>query len=432
MTPDRQDRWSEIHIADKDGSNDQLLYASQSEDEPPAWSPQGKQIAWIEIHEPLVASVVKIFDLASQKQVSIAQPGGVLFDRGYKGHSNLAWLPDGRHLLVLYTKAHSDRGQIGILSVPSGKFQALTNDVNAYSNLAVSADGKTLATVLTNVDSSLAYYGKDGGAMVSNTPLRITPTSLAWADEDHLLLLTPGIGISKLERTTGIPQPLDTGDLDINFYVNTCPNGQVLFTAYPKGGVELRLFRMNGDGSGVTQLTTTGIARYPYCTPDSRKVYFSITSSVNGPSLSLWSMPLSGGKPHEELPAQAWDSVSLSFDAKLAAASMSHEHSDYVEILNLNTYQVEHRLPLQISAIQEYYPVSRDGRAIIEVVTTHDGNALRYDPIDGSEPHLLVGPTPDSLTSFDWSPSGSKLAVLHLRRNSDVVLMTDLTGKQPR
>jgi Tol biopolymer transport system component len=268
--------------------------------------------------------------------------------------------------------------------------------------------------------------------MISNTPLRITPSSMAWADEEHLILLTPGIGISKLERARGILQPLDTGDLDINFYVNTCPNGQVLFTAYPKGGVELRLFRMNGDGGGVTQLTTTGIARYPYCTPDSRKVYFAITSLANGLSLSLWSMPLSGGTPHEELAAQAWVSMSLSFDAKLAAAFLSHQHGDEVEILNLSTHQVEQRIALEVSALQDRFPISRDGKAIIQVVTTPDGNALRYHPIDGSAPHLLVGPTPDSLTSFAWSPSGSKLAVLHLRRNSDVVLMNDLTGKQPR
>jgi eukaryotic-like serine/threonine-protein kinase len=432
-TPDRKDRFSEIHIADKDGSNDQLLYTSHSEAQPPVWSPRGNQIAWIEIHEPLVDSTIKILDVASKKATSIAQPIGLLFDHDYKGHSNLAWLPDGRNLLVLYTKTNSDRGQIGILGVSGGYFHTVTNDVNAYSELALSADGKTLATVLTNVDSGLAYYREDGGAMISNTPLRISPSSLAWAGEDHLFLVTPALGISKLERTTGVLQPLDTGDLDIHYYVNTCPDGEVLFTAYPKGGIELRVFRMNGDGSGLTQLTTTGIARDPYCTPDSRMVYFSITSSVHGPSLSLWSMPLAGGTPHEEIAAQPWARVSLSFYAKLAAVLVSSGADDDVEILNLSTHQVEHRFLLQVSAFQAInplYPISRDGKAIVEIVTTQDGTALQYRPVDGSAPHLLIDPIPDTLTSFAWSPSG-KLAVLHLRRSSDVVLMTDLTGKAP-
>jgi serine/threonine protein kinase/WD40 repeat protein len=433
-TPGRKDQLSEIHIADKEGGNDQLLYTSYSEAEPPVWSPRGNQIAWIEVHEPLVDSTVKVLDVVSKKPTSVAQPIGLSFDHGYKGSSDLAWLPDGRNLLVLYTRTNSDHGQIGVLEVPGGNFHTMTNDVNAYSELALSADGKTLATVLTNVDSGLAYYKGDGGAMISNTPLRISPSSLAWADEDHLFLITPALGISKLERTTGALQPLDTGDLDIHYYVNTCPNGEVLFAAYPKGGTELRIFRMNGDGSGLTQLTTTGIARSPYCTLDSRKVYFSTTSSVQGPSLSLWSMPLAGGTPHQEIAAQPWERMSISLYAKLASVLVSSGAKDDVAILNLTTYQIEHRLLLQVSAFQainSLYPISRDGKAIVEIVATQNGDTLQYHPIDGSAPHLLIDPIPDSLTSFAWSPSGTKLAMLHLRRSSDVVLMTDLTGKAP-
>jgi Tol biopolymer transport system component len=39
----------------------------------PGWSPQGNQIAWIELTGP-TAAVVKILDIASKKAVSIAQP----------------------------------------------------------------------------------------------------------------------------------------------------------------------------------------------------------------------------------------------------------------------------------------------------------------------------------------------------------------------
>jgi hypothetical protein len=43
----------------------------------------------------------------------------------------------------------------------------------------------------------------------------------------------------------------------------------------------------------------------------------------------------------------------------------------------------------------------------------------------------MLGPLPDALNFFAWSPSGSKLGVLQLRKSSDVVLITDITGKQP-
>ncbi|MGA7314816.1 MAG: protein kinase [Silvibacterium sp.] len=297
-TPDRKDQYSEIHIADKDGSNDQLLYTSVDKTEAPVWSPQGNEIAWIEATGTTTA-VVTILDRASKRVRTIAQPKGAAFDRKDQGYSDLAWLGDDRHLLFLYSKAHSDREQIGILDIAAHGFRTLTNDVNAYSQLAVTADGKTLATVLTNVDSSLAYYKGDGGKMISSMPLRITPTSLAWADEDRLFLITRGIGISQLERNAGTVQPIDTGDLDIGRYIDTCQDGYILFTAIPKNAEEPRLFRMNGDGSEITQLTGAGSARAPFCTPDSQKAYFTIRDQADVLLAALWSVPLAGGNSAE-------------------------------------------------------------------------------------------------------------------------------------
>ena len=432
-TPNRKEQYSEIHIAEKDGSNDQLLATSPNITRAPAWSPQGNRIAWIEL-SGFAAYSIKILDIDSKKEMSIAQPSGVSFDPlPISGRRDLAWLPDGRHLLVLYDKAFSDRGQIGIVGIPRGDFRTLTNDVNAYSQLALSSDGKTLATVLSNVDSSLAYYKGSGGEMLSSTPLRITPTSLAWAAEDRLFLITRDTGITKVEPASGSLQPIDTGDLDLGRYISTCPNGQVVFTAAPKNGGEWRLFRMNGDGSGVTQLTTTGIARAPFCTPDSQRVYFTIREPHGMSLLSLWSVPLSGGTPRKELEVQGLGSVILSRDARLAEVSLPQDLVWYAVIRDLNTEQIIHRVPLDENRVirNAYTSFSPDGKAMVEVVAYQGGTALRYQPIDGSPSHLLTEPTRETLTAFAWSPSGSKLGVLRLRTSSDVVLITDLTGKQP-
>jgi serine/threonine protein kinase len=430
-TPDRKDQYSEIHIADKDGSNDQLLYSSIDKTEAPVWSPLGNDIAWIEVTGPTTA-IVKIMDRASKSVKTIAQPRGADFDRKDLGYSDLAWLPDGRHLLCLYSKAHSDRAQIGILDISGNGFRMLTNDVNAYSQLAITADGKTLATVLTNVDSSLAYYKGDGGKMISSTPLRITPTSLAWADENRLFLITRGIGISQLERTTGTVQPIDTGDLDIGRYINTCHDGHVLFTAIPKDGEAPRLFRMNGDGSELTQLTNKGIVRAPFCTPDSQKTYFTIRDETDTSLAGLWSVPLAGGTPRKEFEAHTSGSFLLTPDAKFAELILTHDLAESFEILDLTSLRIVHRLPLDLSYSEGASPFfSPDGKAIVEGVISKGGNTLRYQPIDGSPAHSMIDPTHNAITDFAWSPSGSKLGVLQLRKSSDVVLITDLAGKNP-
>jgi Tol biopolymer transport system component len=91
------------------------------------------------------------------------------------------------------------------------------------------------------------------------------------------------------------------------------------------------------------------------------------------------------------------------------------------------------QLPWDTSALgQGAFPsFSPDGKAVVATVVSKGSNALQYQPIDGSPTHLLTEPTHETQTGFAWSPSASKLAVLQLRRSSDVVLITDLTGKQP-
>ncbi len=431
-TPDRKDQLSEVHTADKDGGDDHLLYTSVNQVQGPVWSPLGNQMAWVESSGPR-DTAIKVFDIASKKTLTLAQPSGMIYDTNFDGYTNLAWLPDGRHLLVLYTKAHSDRGQIGIVGVPDGAFHTLTNDVNAYSQLAIALDGKTMATVLTNVDSSIAYYKGDGGAMISSTPLRITPTSLAWADEDHLWLITRGTGISKLERASGTLQPIDTGTLDIGAFINTCPDGHVLFIAIPKGAGESRLFRMDGDGSAITQLTTSGIARGPYCAPDSQTVYFTIRPKENIPVVALWSVPLSGGAPRKELESDSFGAIVLTRDTKSALSFFNKSLLYVLQIWDVPNRQVLRQLPWDTSAmLQGTFPgFTPDGKAAVVTVVSKGSNALEYQPIDGSPTHLLTEPTHEMQTGFAWSPSASKLAVLQSRRSSDVVLITDLTGKQP-
>jgi serine/threonine protein kinase/Tol biopolymer transport system component len=429
-TPDSKDQFSEIHIADKEGGDNQVIYTSNNQAQAPVWSPLGNQLAWIEISSPANTGI-KIFDIDTKKIVTIAQPAGIVFDPSFGGFSDLAWLPDGNHLLVLYSKEHSDRRQIGIVGVASGDFHTLTNDVNAYGQLAISADGKTLATVLTNLDSSIAYYKGDGGALISSTPLRITPSWLAWADEDHLWLITHGVGISKLERTTGALQPIDTGDLDLGAYITTCPDGHVLFLAIPKGGGETRIFRMEADGSGITQLTTTGIARAPFCTLDSQKVYFSIRPKTNVPTVSLWSMPLAGGTPQKEIDVTSFNGLVLTRDTKSALGFTNANLLYFLQVWDLSTHQMVKQLPWNVSNLQGMFPTfSPDGKAVVGTVFTHGSFALQYQPIDGSPTHLMTDPTHDAQTSVAWSPSLSKLGVLQLRRSSDVVLITDLANKQ--
>ncbi len=430
-TPDRKDQFSELHIADKDGGNNQVIYTDPNPIEPPVWSPDGSRIAWVGL---VAAGGTKTalywIDVASKKVGSVAAPADIRLAGSQRSETNLAWLPDGSHLLALFVKPHTDRSQIGVVTVPSGEFHPITNDVNTYSQLTVSADGRTIATVLTNVDSSIAYYRPEGGAPTSITPLRITPTSIAWMNEGRLLFNIQGISIGTFDKSAGSPQTFDVGDMQVGGWLGTCPDGHILFTGLPKGAGQARLFRMNGDGSDLAQLTTTGIARAPYCSPDSQQVYFTLrtVSQASVSQSSVWVLPLAGGTPKQLTPPSNTIAPVISPDGKLVGA-VEVGHLEFTfRVSDLASGRPEGSVPFEQSLLNGGIHFSPDSRAIVYPVLRNGGNTLLYQPIDGSTTRTMLDPVSETIPDFAWSPSGKQLAVVHVKSSSDVVLITDQTG----
>jgi serine/threonine protein kinase/Tol biopolymer transport system component len=428
-TPEQKDHYSEVHVADRDGANNQVIYTYPDVIDPPAWSPDGKRIAWVTTLGSLKMALA-VMDLATKKVTTLPAALRIFLSPNPDGYTNLAWLPDNRHLLVIYFKAHTDRAQIGIFTIPSGEFHSVTNDVNAYGQLALSADGRSLATVLTDVDSSIAYLKPDGGPPLSVTPLRITPTSIAWAGEDRIVYIVRHNSIGTIDRTSGDVHDFDVGDIELGSFVATCGDGHILFTGIPKDGGETRLFKMNAAGEEITQLTTTGVARAPFCSPDSQQVYYSVRG---GNQVSLWSIPMAGGTPKQLLPPGTYYSAEISHDFKLAETPLIVDQLKTVAVVtDLATGHTLPPLPTDGSAGAIYIHFAADDKALVYGVDRNGGTTLLYQPTDGSATHLMFDPGPESLRDFAWSPSGKQLALTRLKSSSDVVFITDQSGKADR
>jgi eukaryotic-like serine/threonine-protein kinase len=424
--PESKDEFSEVRIADKDGGNDHLLFANQELIQPPAWSSDGSRIAWLQSEPGTTKIALSTIEISSKKITTVAAPADVFLLTPEDGYTTLAWLPDNRHLLVLYFKQHSDRSQIGVITIPSGEFHSVTNDVNSYSQLALSGNGRTLATVLSNIDSSLAFYGPEGGEPISTLPLRITPNTIAWATEDRLLYIVGGLSVGSIDRATRSVQSIEAGEITPGYFIATCPDSHILFTGVPKSGGEARLFRMNGDGGEIVQLTTSGIARNPSCSPDSQRAYFSLGTDVD---VSLWSVPVAGGTPKRLIPPDSYFIATVSRDERLAGLLELRQEKFSAVITELASGRTSPPFFFDQN-LGTMLQLSPDNRAMVTAVSRSGGNALLYQPIDRSDPHVLINPVPEEIQDFDWSPSGKQLAVERVKISSDVVLITDEDGKE--
>jgi len=424
QTPELKDHFTEMHIADRDGGNDELVYKGSGLPGFPVWSPDGRTIAWSEIGRPETALLV--LDVASKKATALPAEPGLTYGL------YAAWLPDSRRLLVNYNRSNDDTVQIASITIPENRFQPLTKDLNSYQGFAISSDGRTLAAVLTHRETNLNFYKGTGGPLASSVSLRIAPTRLAWLDEKRMAVLTPQSAISIVDPTTGEAQRVDIGDLRPARAIAACPDGDILFPALPKGVDHTELYRMKPDGSGQVAMTTTGIVRDPFCQNDGKTVFYNIWE---GGQYGVWSMPLNGGPTRKLFTAVSAFAPHISPDGRYATYGKTSANEN--ETLTF--------LVRDLSAadkVRDFQPDVRyafsnrvflpDSSAVAYGVQQGGGEALLAQPLDGSPSRMLTDFAPFQILDFGWSPSGNQLAVLRNHSTSDVVLITDQSGGAAR
>ena len=318
---------------------------------------------------------------------------------------------------------------MGSVSIPGSEFKPVTNDLNSYQNLAISADGRTLATVLTNRDTNVSLYKGTGGPLVSSAALRIAPNRLAWLDEKRMVVLTPRVALNTLDPATGAVERIDVGEPALGSSFSVCSDGHIVLPLIPKGLDHSRLYRMNLDGSAQSALTTDGVVREPMCVTDGKTVNYVGLANNSG---SGWTVPLAGGTPKKLFDAEGSVGIRFSRDGHYATyqkTSATSENETFVANLrDLQTGNVRTLTPDVRFTLGAFY-FTPDSKEMAYAVQQGGGEAILAQPLDGSPSHLLTDFVPSQLLDFAWSPSGDQLAVLRQHSTSDIVLITDQGGK---
>src|SRR5450432_744140 len=177
----------ELILANTDGSGERAFVkfppgneAGESLQGAASWTANGKLIA------------VPLLSLGLGKsfagEIAIYDPSGAQIKKfSYPILLNsVAWIPDGSGLFLIgRTPDTRFRRQIKFQPYPSGDLQNVVNDLNQYSDLSITADGKSLVAIQTQTHSGV-YLGNVPAKMPSEIKLDASAITPGQAEGDSI------------------------------------------------------------------------------------------------------------------------------------------------------------------------------------------------------------------------------------------------------
>ena len=141
----------QLQIADADGFNENTIYASAKQILSPAWSPDGRQLAYVSFEND--RSEIFVQDISSGARSKISSAPGI--------NSAPAWSPDGSYLAL--TLSSGGNPDIYIMEMATRKLRKLTNHHGIDTEAAWSPDGRYLVFTSNRSGSPQIYQIPFGG-----------------------------------------------------------------------------------------------------------------------------------------------------------------------------------------------------------------------------------------------------------------------------
>jgi len=143
-TPNRPRKYSLI-VADADGYNPQAILTSAQPIMSPAWSPDGKSIAYVSFENR--RSTLFVSNVATGKRHLITSFAGI--------NGAPAWSPDGKHLALVLSRNGGTK--IFLIDLHNGKLSQLTNGWLIDTEPCFSPDGKSILFTSDRAGSPQIY-----------------------------------------------------------------------------------------------------------------------------------------------------------------------------------------------------------------------------------------------------------------------------------
>ena len=397
-------------------------------DAAPAWSPDGQVIiftARIKTSESAstVASLVEV-RVADGKQ-------SVLNTRRWDAIQAIEWLADGTGLIVAARDSTSLLAhQLWQVDYPGGGARAITKDLNSYSSAGLTADMKSLVTVLHRRIANLWIAPGDR----SSEPVQIHSGNskdlgwtlgVEWLRTGKIIYGSTASGKEDvwLMNADGSDQKQITTSPGANFEPTVSDDGRTVVYVSKAADAAQNLWKMNLEDGERAQLTNGGFDLRPDISPDGRWVVYM---SVIKDSPSLWKVSLDGGGAPIRLSDKIASVPRVSPDGRFIACFYRAQVESFSKFAVLPfdggepVKVIDKPLTTFVEAGIRWTP---DGRALTFVDNRDGVSNVWLQPLDGSPARQLTNFTSETIFRFAWSPDGKMMVAERGTETGDIVLI---------
>lgn len=404
---------SEIVVANADGVEERVLLGRSPQY--PAWSPDGKVIAFSSGNaesggEKMGINEVRLGDGAQREITS----------RKWHHVGDKTWLPDGSGLIVSARDLKTAVKRLWFVAYPSGEARPLSNDLDNFIHVSLTADARMLVAEQLNLVSEIwsgplanvaggqkvGVWGQDGLGLMPDGRILYSALSSSTAQE---------VWVMKAERAERKQLTFDSAN---DFGPTASPDGRyVVFASTRTGHVEI--WRMNPDGGNLFQLTHTDGANAHSISPDGRWVIYLSFGD-------LFKVPIEGGEA-VQICRNAVGVSSVSPDGRLIAYFDQGKDFWGIAVRSFQGGSVVRRFEVRSHSLNNAsLKWTPDGKALLYSASSGGAANIWAQPLDGSQAKQVTDFKADGIFRFDVSSDGKKLICARGGWKRDIVLVENL------
>lgn len=379
-----------------------------------SWSPDGKIVAVPAGRNYFQATVIGVKEDGSEIPLTSrtwAQLGGVV------------WLTDGSGLIITAAEHTWGSSQIWLLEYPSGRVHRITNDLDDYGNVSLTADSSALVTTQgTRVSNMwIAPAGAPSQARQVTTARNDNIASLAWTPDGKIVYASNASGGPDLwiMEADGSNSRQLTTESSVDVQPTVSPDGRYVVFVSDRTGIP-HIWRIDADGSNPRQLTNAAGELTPQCSPDGKWVVYT----TNDPTLTVWKVPMDGGVS-VELTEKFSQRATLSPDGKRLACVYLDDPSKpwKLAIMAAEGGPPAKLFDISHGAWRAGIRWTPDGGAIAYALEAGGVSNIWLQPLEGGPPEQLTHFNSDLIFDFSWSRDGKQLALARGNVSNDMVLI---------